>query len=88
MKVFIRKIFSLPKKIVIKLITLYQRTLSPDHGWFKYRHPHGFCRYRPTCSEYSKQAFRKYGFFKGLYLSFWRIIRCNPWSGGGTDELK
>lgn len=74
------------KKILIKIISLYQRTISPDYGWFK--HPVGYCRFYPSCSEYSKQAIEKYGAIKGFFLSIKRILRCNPWGKGGVDELK
>ena len=37
------------------------------------------CRFTPTCSEYAKQALKKHGPIKGLYLAIWRILRCNPW---------
>ena len=77
-----------PRRTIIFLITIYQKTLSPDHGWLKVRYPHGYCKYHPTCSEYSKQAFQKYGFLKGSCLAVWRILRCNPWSRGGMDKLK
>ncbi len=71
-------------KIVISLINLYQKTLSPDHGVFKNRHSHGFCKYYPSCSEYTKQSVQKHGVF-GLFKGFFRILRCNPWSQGGID---
>ena len=73
------------KRILINLIILYQRTLSPDTGWFKSRYPGGYCRYYPTCSEYCKQSIQKYGVAKGIAKGFWRILRCNPWSKGGID---
>lgn len=74
--------------LVLKLIRLYQRTLSPDHGFLSHRHPYGFCRFQPTCSEYTYSAVEKYGILKGGTLGFWRILRCNPWSEGGNDPLK
>ena len=43
------------------------------------------CRFVPTCSQYSMQAFRKYGASKGFVLTAWRIVRCNPWGGVGYD---
>ena len=46
------------------------------------------CKYYPTCSEYSKQAIKKYGALKGSFLSIKRIIKCNPFSKGGYDPLK
>lgn len=36
------------------------------------------CRYVPTCSEYSMQAYKKYGVAKGTILTAWRLCRCNP----------
>ncbi len=45
------------------------------------------CRFTPTCSEYALQAFRKHGPFKGLVLTVWRILRCNPWGGSGYDPV-
>ncbi len=43
------------------------------------------CKFKPTCSEYSKTAIRKYGSFKGGLLSIWRIMRCSPLTDGGVD---
>lgn len=72
---------------VIILIGLYQKLFSPDHSfWAKYAYPKGFCRFDPTCSEYGKQAIKKYGLLKGGIKTSWRILRCNPWSKGGEDK--
>lgn len=76
------------KEILIRLIELYQRTLSPDTGWFKSRYPIGYCKYIPNCSEYCKQAIQKHGAGKGIILGVWRILRCNPWSKGGQDPVR
>lgn len=73
------------KRILIKIIELYQRTLSPDTGWFKYKHPAGYCKYSPNCSEYCKQSIKKHGALKGIPRGIYRILRCNPWSKGGAD---
>lgn len=45
------------------------------------------CRFNPTCSVYGREAFRKYGFAKGLALTSWRIARCGPWTSKGTVDL-
>ena len=62
------------KFLSIKLIKFYQRFLS-----------FGTCRFTPTCSEYMLEAILKRGFFVGVGLGFWRILRCNPFSKGGYD---
>ena len=68
------------KKIFILLIRFYQKFLSP----LKWR---THCIYTPTCSEYAVQAISKYGIIKGILLSVWRILRCNPFSKGGYDPV-
>ncbi len=72
----------------IKLIKIYQKTLSRDHGFFKNNYPFGYCRFRPTCSEYAILAIEKYGIIRGGAKALWRIIRCNPWNKGGEDPLE
>ena len=69
------------KYIAIFFINIYRKFISPYLG-------QGKCKYYPTCSEYSLQAYRKYGFFKGTLKSVWRVLRCNPFSKGGYDPLK
>lgn len=76
------------RSFVLKLIRIYQKTLSFDHGLFSYLYPNGFCRFHPTCSEYGYQAIEKYGVIKGGFKAFWRILRCNPFNKGGYDPLK
>ncbi|MEZ0324203.1 MAG: membrane protein insertion efficiency factor YidD [Hydrogenothermaceae bacterium] len=63
-------------KIAIAIVKLYQKI-------FSFKQPS--CRFYPTCSQYSIMAFEKYGFFKGLLKTVWRILRCNPYSKGGVD---
>lgn len=68
------------------LIRAYQKTLSPDHGLFKPFFPNGYCKYYPTCSEYTYKAIDKYGVIKGTAKGSYRIVRCNPCSKGGIDK--
>lgn len=42
------------------------------------------CKYYPSCSSYTVSAIEAYG-VKGLAMSAWRLVRCNPWSHGGVD---
>lgn len=68
------------KTIAILIIKVYQKTLSPDHGLLKFKYPYGFCRFYPSCSQYSIDSLKKYGFIKGITLSVIRILSCNPFS--------
>ena len=49
--------------------------------------PGRFCRFEPTCSDYSRTAFKTYGFLHALRLTIGRILRCHPWSEGGYDPV-
>ncbi|MBE5806330.1 MAG: membrane protein insertion efficiency factor YidD [Clostridiales bacterium] len=64
------------KKILLKIIHLYQITPLRSHQK---------CKYYPTCSNYAKEAIETHGVFKGIYLSVIRILKCNPFSKGGID---
>lgn len=75
------------KRILIGSIRLYQKTISPDHGWFSHGKRH-VCRFEPTCSQYTIEAIEKYGSLKGMGIGAWRILRCNPFSKGGYDPVK
>lgn len=81
-------ITSFSRLIVIKIIKIYQKTLSFDHGFFKFLYPYGYCRFTPTCSDYAIKAIEKYGIFKGGIKAFYRVVRCNPFNKGGYDPLK
>ena len=63
--------------ILIKIIKTYKYLISPLLG--------NSCRYLPTCSEYSIESLKTFGFFKGSYLSLKRIFSCHPirFLGGG-----
>lgn len=76
------------KKIVLLAIRFYQKILSPDQGIFSFLFSERFCRFHPTCSEYTYQAISKYGIVKGSWIGLKRIVRCHPWNDGGYDPLK
>ncbi|MET3682245.1 putative membrane protein insertion efficiency factor [Alkalibacillus flavidus] len=67
------------KRIMIGIIKLYQRFISPMLG--------PTCRFHPTCSSYSLTAFERFGVFKGFYLSVKRILKCHPFHPGGFDPV-
>ena len=61
------------------VIRAYQLTLSPMIG--------PVCRYYPSCSHYAREAIQVHRAGKGLLLTAWRLVRCNPWSRGGVDVV-
>lgn len=66
------------KKLLIQMIKLYQRFLSP------LKRP--CCRYYPSCSQYAVLAIEKYGALRGSLKALLRLLRCNPLFRGGIDE--
>ena len=67
------------KRLAMLLIKFYRQFISP------LKPP--CCRFYPTCSEYALEAFEKRGFFVGLILTAWRVLRCNPFGKGGYDPV-
>lgn len=76
-------ILQLPRKILLIILTpiifVYQKLISPLLG------PR--CKYHPSCSSYLVQAITTHGIIKGIILGTLRIIRCNPFSGGGYNPV-
>lgn len=60
-------------------IRAYQRIISPMIA------PR--CRFHPSCSHYAASAITRHGVLRGTRLAVWRLLRCNPWSGGGIDPV-
>lgn len=67
------------KRVMIAIVRWYQKFISP--------YKPSCCRFTPTCSAYAIEAFEKRGFFIGLLLTVWRILRCNPFCKGGYDPV-
>ena len=67
------------KNLFIKLIKLYQFTISPLLGTN--------CRFVPSCSNYAIQSIEKTGVVKGVYFSLRRILKCHPFGGSGYDPV-
>ena len=70
---------SLGARLMMALVRFYRACISPLLP--------RCCRFTPTCSQYALEAFRKYGPFKGFWLSLKRILRCHPWGGSGYDPV-
>lgn len=69
----------LPKRLLVGLVRLYQKYISPLSG------PR--CRFYPSCSRYAVEALETHGALKGSALAGWRLLRCNPWNPGGVDDV-
>jgi putative membrane protein insertion efficiency factor len=65
------------RRLLMLIVRMYQVVVSPHIG--------NCCRYYPSCSNYSITAIETHGCLKGLMLSVWRLLRCNPFSHGGVD---
>ncbi|AFC74677.1 membrane protein insertion efficiency factor YidD [Candidatus Rickettsia barbariae] len=66
-------------RILLLLLGFYQYFISPLLG--------NNCRFHPTCSEYAKEAISMHGSIKGLWFTFKRIIKCQPFCDGGYDTV-
>lgn len=66
------------RKLAIKMIRFYQ-----THKIYDQAH----CKYNPSCSNYAIGAYEKFNFFTASFLTFYRILRCNPFSKGGYDPV-
>jgi uncharacterized protein len=65
--------------LLIAIIKLYKTFISPVLG--------DNCRFYPSCSAYSMEAFELHGVPKGLYLTARRLLKCHPFHEGGIDPV-
>ncbi|NVK34012.1 MAG: membrane protein insertion efficiency factor YidD [Rhodobacteraceae bacterium] len=70
---------SFPARIGLVLIWIYRHTVSLFLG--------RSCRYAPTCSEYTADALKRFGLWRGGWLGLSRILRCNPFGASGFDPV-
>ena len=66
-------------RIGLGIISIYRKFISPFLG------PR--CRFQPTCSTYAKECFESFSFFKAVWYSCLRILKCHPFSQGGYDPV-
>lgn len=66
-------------RLFLGLIRLYQLTFSSIMGTQ--------CRFNPSCSNYTAEAIRRFGAWRGVWLGISRIGRCHPWNRGGNDPV-
>lgn len=69
-----------PRNAGVLLIRGYRALISPLYG--------DVCRYYPSCSAYGLGSVQQRGLLVGSALTAWRILRCNPWSPGGIDDVR
>ena len=67
------------RALLIGCIKVYRVSLS---GWLG-----GQCRFYPSCSRYAEDAIRVHGAVRGSGMAVWRVLRCNPFGGGGVDRV-
>jgi putative membrane protein insertion efficiency factor len=75
----VKSIAAIAGLLAVGAIRAYQRCISP---WLGQR-----CRFVPSCSEYAVEAIQTQGMLRGLALSGWRVLRCNPFNPGGLDPV-
>ncbi|MDE7263425.1 MAG: membrane protein insertion efficiency factor YidD [Anaeroplasmataceae bacterium] len=66
-------------KLPIRLIEHYQQGISSSTP------PR--CRFTPTCSQYAKECYQKFGFAKASFLVTKRLLKCNPLFKPGYDPV-
>ena len=69
-----------PRNAGIALIQGYRKVISPMYG--------DVCRFHPTCSAYGLSQVQQRGLAVGSVMALWRILRCNPFSNGGLDNVR
>ncbi|WP_434621735.1 membrane protein insertion efficiency factor YidD [Arthrobacter sp. A5] len=72
-------IWNLPRNLLILLLTLYRKLISPLYG--------PVCRFFPSCSAYALEAVLLRGAVRGSWLAGRRLLRCHPWNAGGIDHV-
>lgn len=80
-----RRVSEISMCIIKLFLVIYRWAISPFIHTIA--GPGYGCRFVPTCSEYSKEAYDSFGLTKGFFLSLRRICRCNPFGGSGYDPI-
>jgi uncharacterized protein len=85
---WIKNIHSVPRKdgFLIDNINYYKKHINPQLK--KELGVKKICSFTPSCSQYAKKAIQSKGAVMGFFMSAFRIIRCNPITGGGYDPVK
>lgn len=76
---------ALPAAVLLFLIRVYQRSLSPALPVLTLGRCG--CRFAPTCSHYAAEAIRTHGALAGTWLAVVRLVKCTPLHPGGFDPV-
>ncbi len=79
MRALARGVWRTPQWLLVGFIRIWRLVISPLYG--------PVCKYYPSCSAYGLTAAQRFGAVRGSILIIWRLVRCNPWSLGGVDEV-
>lgn len=80
-----RSLWNMPSRLLLALIRVYQRTLSPALPVLTMGQCS--CRFSPTCSHYAAEAIRIHGAVRGGWLALRRLVKCTPLHPGGFDPV-
>jgi putative membrane protein insertion efficiency factor len=67
------------KTLLLLAVRFYRRVVSPAVG--------PCCRFEPSCSAYAEEAIHAHGALRGLGLTVWRLLRCQPFARAGLDPV-
>ena len=66
-------------RMLLLPIVAYRRWISPAMP--------ARCRFYPSCSAYAVESITVHGALRGLGLTIWRLLRCQPFHPGGYDPV-
>ncbi|MGO3885103.1 MAG: membrane protein insertion efficiency factor YidD [Mycetocola sp.] len=75
-----RSLLLIPRNIVVALLVVYRKIISPLYG--------DVCRYHPSCSSYGLKSIQLHGVILGSWWTLRRLVRCHPWARGGIDDVR
>ena len=70
---------TLGARVLVLPVIAYRRWISPALP--------ARCRFYPSCSAYALEALAVHGAWRGLRLTLWRLLRCQPFHPGGYDPV-
>ena len=87
MRKLLHTILRYSRQGIVRILSGYQHTLSPDHGPLRSLYPYGYCRHEPTCSQYAKEVIMQRGIFMGGLKTLLRVLSCFPWKPLSKEKI-